>query len=205
MKRILLLLVLCASFNGLFAQQVYNSSGNAHGYKHKKVKGYDPSRLIIGGTINAGYSSDYANFGLGPTVGYKFTDMFSAGLGLGYQFYKAPFDIYNDGLYVRENLVYPSIWAKFNVFRNFFIDGDFEYNFINVKSYDVLYDINGNPYLVGDKFNTSVPCLLLGVGIKQPIGGRVSSFIEIMYDVLQQKYSPYANIPVFRAGITTGL
>ena len=212
MNRILLLLVLCASFTGLSAQQVYNSSGNTNGYKHKKVKGYDPSRLIIGGTLNAAYSGDYANFGIGPTVGYKITDAFSAGVGLGYQFnqfpdfWASPNPVTGEYPVLKENLIYPSVWAKYNVYRNWFIDANIEYNFITVKGHQVIYDTLGNPYNVSSKFTKSVPCLLLGAGVKQPLGGRVSGFLEILYDVLQENYSPYyRQFPVFRAGITTGL
>ena len=205
-------MVLCVTFSGVYAQDVYNSSGSATGYKHKKKqKGYDPSKLIIGATFNAFWSGDFANFGLGPTVGYKLTNELSAGVGLGYQFNKVP-DFYAlpdvNGNYpaLKENLIYPSLWAKYQVWGNIFVDANFEYDLININGYNVQYDANGNAYNVSAKFNTAVPCLLVGVGLRQPMGGRLAGFLEVLYDVMQQRYSPYAQeFPVVRFGITTGL
>jgi len=50
----------------------------------------------------------------------------------------------------------------------------------------------------------NVPCLLLGVGLRQPISDRVSLILLGMYDVLQDKYSPYKNTLVIRFGVAVG-
>ena len=204
-------MLVCLSASGSFAQDVYTSSSGLKGYRHKRPqKGYDPAKLIVGGGINFGYSGDYANFGISPIVGYLFSDAFSAGIGVGYQFYKAPNEevtyITNQPSYIRENIVFPSIWAKYQVYKNWFADASAEYNIINVSGQAIAYDQNGNQYAVNSNFNTGVPCLLLGVGYRQPLGGRVSVFVEGLVDVLQQDYSPYKDIfPVVRFTIMTGL
>jgi len=206
-------LLVCLGASGVYAQDVYNSSGGIKGYRHKQQKkGYDPAKLVVGATINAAYSGDYANFGIGPTVGYKFTPDLSAGIGLGYQYNQAP-DFYVvanpvTGEYpaLKESILYPGIWAKYNVWHNLFIEANFEYNIIKITGYSVQYDTLGNPYNTKSSFTSNVPSLLLGAGIKSPLGGNVSGFVEILYDVLQQDYSPYyKEFPVIRVGITVGL
>ncbi len=207
MKRIFCLVLLCAFFVSATAQDVYTSSGSKTGYRKKTPKkGYDPDKLIIGGGINLGYSGDYANFEISPKVGYKFNKVLSAGVGLGYQYYKSPFDPdYYPGKYIHDNIVYPALWAKANIWGPFFAATDFEYDIISEKGYNVNYDTYGNPYLVNDKITVSAPRLLVGPGYKYQVGGRVNLTFEIMYDVLQQQYSPYYQQLVYRAGIYVGL
>lgn len=207
MRNIVLVLLLCVGFTAASAQEVYNSSGKP-GY-HKKTKkhtGYDPDKLVIGGGMNLGFSSGYVNVGASPIVGYRFTKNWVAGVGLGYQFYKQP--IYVDPVdpykasYVYEHIVYPSLWSRYFVYRNIFVSGTFEYDIISVKQ--PAYDHYGN--LGTERFSVTNPCLLLGVGLKQPIGGRVSFYGELVYDVLQGQYSPYPkNGPDIRFGICAGL
>jgi hypothetical protein len=204
MKRIIVVLLLCTGFTCASAQEVYNSSGKP-GY-HKKTKnnkGYDPDKLIIGGSLNGGFYGDYANAGISPMVGYRFAPHFSAGVGLGYQFYKYPdyIDQFYQAHYAYENIVYPSIWARYFVYRNIFIDASFEFDFINLKE-DAL-DNFGNPVKI--KTNVTQPCLPIGVGLRQPLGGRVSAYAELIYDVIQGTYSPYPkHSPDIRIGFGVG-
>ena len=206
MRHITLVLLLLIAVSYASAQDVYTSSGKT-GYhkKTKKVKGYDPDKLIIGGGLNAGIGGGYANVGIAPIVGYRITKEFSAGIGLGYQFYKEPvaYDPINpDKLYYAyENIIYPSVWGRYFVYRNIFVDATFEYDFINLK-----YPLDQYGNFNTTKSSVTNTCLLLGVGFKQPLGGRVSVFAELIYDVLQGQYSPYPkNGPDFRLGICAGL
>lgn len=206
MKNILFVLLLCMGYGSVSAQEVYTSSGKP-GYmkKTKKEKGYDPDKLIIGGGLNGGYSSGFANVGVSPIVGYRFAPHFSAGVGLGYQFYQAAVmpdpKNPNKDLYQYENIIYPSIWSRYFVYKNFFVEGTFEYDFINLR---FPLDRYGNVNQV--RSNVTNPCLLLGAGIRQPLGGRVSAFVSLVYDVLQGEYSPYPHhLPDLRFGIAAGL
>jgi len=203
-----LLLVMGLSYAGsASAQEVYSSSGKP-GYhkKTKKKKGYDPDRLIIGGGLNAGYGDGFANVGVSPILGYRITDHFQAGIGVGYQYYQEPeyVDPNNPNKidYARENIVYPNIWTRYFVYKNFFVDGTLEYDLINLRQPG--YDANANFGI--QKENVTNTCLLLGAGIRQPLGGRVSMYFELIYDVLQGPYSPYpAGAPDIRVGFATGL
>ena len=203
MKSIFWMLLLFVGISCASAQDVYTSSGKPGYYKKtKKVKGFDPSKLIIGGGLNASYSNDYVSVGISPLVGYKITDQFSAGIGLGYQYYKfvSYVDQYYNAYYSSQNIIYPSIWGRYFVFRNFFVDATLEEDFIyQTDPLDQYGNFNAT------KSTFTVPCLLMGVGVNFPIAGRVSLFAEVMYDVLQDPNSPYYGQIVPRAGICAGL
>ncbi len=207
MKRAICFLLLCAGIFSASAQDTYNSSGKANGYKKKQQKGYDPARLVLGGGLNLGYSGDYVNLGISPKVGYKLTDFLAVGVGMGYQYYKMPdfiFDKTNEVVYQHWNIFTPSIWAKCNVYNPIFLSADVEYNAIGIRYYKIRYS-GTDEYLEKRKQNVGAVSLLVGAGIKQSLGGRTSGTFEIMYDVLQADYSPYRQQLVYRAGIYVGL
>ncbi len=207
MKKIVSALLLSLVFFGATAQEVYNSSGKANGYRKKEVKGYDPDKLVIGGGLNLGYSGDYANVGISPKVGYRVKPFLTVGVGLGYQFYKIYDYTINGTQSVPQyfNILYPGIWAKCTVYNPFFISTDFEYDIIKNSYYAPDYS---SGYLQkGRKQSQTVTaaCWLVGAGFKQPLGGRTTAIFEVMYDVLQADYSPYQKTLVYRAGIFVGL
>ena len=200
------MLLICAGCLSAAAQDVYYSSGKPNGY-HKKApkKGYDPDKLILGGGLNFGIGNGTTSFGLSPKVGYKFNNYFSAGVGLGYQYYKYlydPYDQYYANVYIKDNIVTPDLWAKCKIWGPLFASADFEYDIINEKGYapDVFTSAL-------DQTNTTlgVPCMLVGLGYQYKLGGRVSAIVELMYDVIQNVNSPYYQVPVVRGGIYVGL
>ena len=204
MKRIVVILSFLFVVSSSFAQDVYMSSGHTGYHKKAKKKGFDPSKLIVGGGIDAGLSGNTIVLGISPIIGYSFFDNFSAGIGIGYEFNKTPsvVDQYDNVLYYAyDNMFFPSVWARYFVYRNIYVTTVFEYDFINISSTNL--DYNSQPYK--EKYNVTNPCLLTGVGFKQPLGGRVSAVMEIMYDVLQQPNSPYLGQPIMRIGFCAGL
>ncbi len=208
MKYIILALLLSLGVQ-LSAQEVYTSSGKSK-YKKKKTEGYDPEKLIVGGGFNVNFGNGYLNLGVSPSVGYRFTKRFSAGVVVGYQYFRFPQNIYdytnpNKIFYAKEHIVYPGVWSRFFVFNNVFLSAGFEYNFINLKAYDYYYDNFGNQIISEGKANVTVPALPVGIGIRQPVGGRVSILAELMYDALQQQYSPYYGQPFLRISVLAGM
>lgn len=207
MKKIISALLLSLVFFGATAQEVYNSSGRANGYRKKEQKGYDPDKLVIGGGLNLGYSGDYANLGISPKVGYRVKPFLTVGVGVGYQFYKA-YDYTtaaNQTVPQYLNIVYPGLWAKCTVYNPFFLSTDFEYDITKYSYFQP--DYSTGILMKGRKVSQTVTaaCWLLGAGFKQPLGGRTSATFEVMYDVIQADYSPYKQTLVYRAGIYVGL
>jgi hypothetical protein len=208
MKHIFWVLLVFIGFSYASAQDVYTSSGRP-GYhkKPKKKKGYDPEKLIVGGGLILDFGSDYVLAGLSPVVGYRFTDHLSAGVGLGYEYFKVPdLDYYNPpyaNYYDKGHIIYPSIWGRYFVWRNVYVTGTLEYDVIS-GTYP-FYDVIANQF-TDYKKTVNSESVLLGVGVKQPLGGRVSIFGQIQHEFLQQNYSPYYGQPfIVNFGIAAGL
>jgi hypothetical protein len=209
MKNVILVFLLFAGISYASAQDVYTSSGKQgyHKKTKKKTSGYDPDKLIIGGGINASFGGGYVAAGISPMLGYRITDQFSAGIGLGYLYsqiaeYVDPVDPYKVS-YLRENIVYPNVWARYFVYRNWFVSSIYEYDIISERGPG--YDHNG--VLTTLTLNVNNSCLFLGGGIRMPLGGRVYLYAEALYDVLQGKNSPYTiGFPTtLRIGFAAGL
>lgn len=206
MKSLVVILLLCMGVTIASAQEVYNSSGKP-GY-HKKTKtnkGYDPSKLVLGGGIQAGFGGGYAVAGLSPIVGYHFTNHLVAGVGVGYLYEQAPdanFSTYSSTYYDKEHIVYPNVWLRYFVWRGLYLSAAYEQDII-WRSFPDYNPVTGDQTTIHS--NVGAECLLGGLGIRQPLGGRASFFIELMWDFLQQQYSPYYGQPDLRAGIAVGL
>jgi hypothetical protein len=210
MKYVVAMLLLCLSLQAATAQDVYTSSGKSvdHPYQRKKGNnGFDPSRIIVGAGFVAMFGSQYTDLGASPILGYRFTERFSAGVGFGFEYVKSQIQLYdqNSGAYAnypeKSTNYYPSVWAREMVYRNFFVEGIGEYVITNYNTYD--YDVNYN--VAQEKINVGVACLLLGGGLRLPVGGRVAMVPEVLYDVLQNQYSPYYHMIDFRIGACVGL
>jgi hypothetical protein len=206
---VLTLLVCCLTASSIHAQEVYNSSGKP-GYhkKTKKQKGYDPSRLVLGGGLSGEFSDGYTEAGISPMVGYRFTNRLTAGVGLGYLYVSEADNSLSatQTYYDKENIIYPNVWTRFMVYRGFYISGQFEYDFISQSGPDGYYfDQYGQLHITQANQNFQMPCLLLGPGYKLPITGRVSVFAELLIDVLNEPNSPYNGQPQIRIGVCAGL
>jgi long-subunit fatty acid transport protein len=195
------------------SQTTYNSSGRSGTSRTDAEKGFDPDRLIIGGGIGLSFGTVTA-IGASPVIGYRITDKFAAGVGLGYLYVrvKNQFRVYNasSGEYdfypSKASLYYPSIWARHTLFGNIFGQAEFEYDMqrYRVHAYD---DNPASPTFTQhisyvEKYNS--PAALVGLGLRQPVSDRVSFLLMAMYDVIQHEYSPYRNRVDIRVGVNVG-
>ncbi len=201
MKKLVFVMLLLAGFYGATAQEIYNSSGKANYKKKKEKRGYDADKLVLGGGMNFGMGNGFLRVGVSPIVGYRLQKNFYAGVGMGYQYYKAPYDeTHNEYM----NMYYPNIWTRYYVYRNIFVNATYEYDFINY-SYPKEDYSTGSLLLKQTKASVTNQCLLLGVGLRQSLGGRLSFYGELFYDVMQGQYSPYPKgFPGMRFGLATG-
>lgn len=214
MKKILTVLALTCITLSLHAQEVYNSSGRRTASRQKQSEGFDPGKLIFGGGVALGFGNSSLVLGASPIIGYRITDKFSAGVGIGYLYFRIKEEV---ALYdpttneirtypFKSSLFYPSLWARFLVTQNLFVHAEFEYDFQSAKFYD--YDADPASPTVNQpimmKENRQSQALLLGGGFRQPISTNVSFVGMLLYDVLQQEYSPYKNRLDFRLGVAVG-
>jgi outer membrane protein assembly factor BamA len=145
-------------------------------------------RVFFGGSFGIQFGTQtYVE--LSPTIGYKITDRLSAGIGLKYIYYKL-----KDRNYTYSTNIYGG-----GPFTRFFVtDGLFlhaEYEVLNMEVPDAFY------FRYVRKNITSV---FLGVGYRQMIGDRSSLDLLLLYNINDNRNSPYIN-PIIRIGFGFGI
>jgi len=157
--------------------------------------GFDKSKLFIGG--NLGLAFGYATIiNVAPQVGYHFSDMFAAGVGLNYSYYNYD-QGYNQDF--KETYLGMSLFGRLYPVRQFFIQVQPELNYVWGSGY-----FPTDNYYEYKKVNQLVPSLLLGGGAAIPTGSNGALTISIMYDVIQNPLSPYWHQAVYTFGYSMG-
>jgi len=194
MKRLLICFFFLATVQ-LAHAQYYKTDTLTH-------KGFDPSKLILGGSLGAVFG-DYTNVDVSPLVGYRFTQYIAAGVNLNAQYgqYRSR-DFYTNETIQRDKYTIfgAGIWGRVYPLPMLFVHIQPEYNFVTQSS---TYYAGSNVKQT-IKTNYAVPSLLLGAGYTQSVGGRVGVGISILYDVLQDNRSPYNNSLIYRVGAGIG-
>lgn len=149
-------------------------------------------RIVTGGGIGLGFGSVQDFFSVSPVIGYRLTTKLLAGTGVTYR-------------YTNYKIVKPSIrlndyglnpFLRFTVYRNIFIQTEYEY---------LNYEFPIPPYTETTRRNFD--SFLAGGGFIQPIGNRLSFYLMALYNFSYQEtsqYSPYDSPIVIRAGINIG-
>jgi len=159
------------------------------------VNGFDKSKLFIGG--NLGLAFGYATIiNVAPQVGYHFSPMFAAGVGLDYAYFN-----YDNGFnnYYKETYLGMSVFGRVYPLQQFFIQVQPELNHVWGSGYFPSINQNENT-----KVNQFVPSLLMGGGAAIPTGGNGAITISILYDVIQNPLSPYFRQAVYGFGYDIG-
>lgn len=212
MKYILSALLVFVTAASLSAQEVYSSSGKPISQyrreQKKKQEGFQTSRIVFGGGMGLGIGT-VTNISISPIVGYRITDKFTAGIGMGYQYLRIK-DYYpvadpNTGAAIYKPLVAqvysPSVWARYSIWRNIFAHVEYEHDFMSFRKY-VNNTFKNTIESITD--HADVPCLLVGAGARWPISDRVSFIMLALYDVIQDKQSPYYGNIALRFGVNAG-
>lgn len=214
MKQIALGILFCLGINAAFAQDdvpMYSSTGKPvkdGKVANRKDGGFDASRIIFGGGFGFGFGN-VTNINVAPLVGYRISDRFSAGVGMGYQYmrvknYFSVFDASSNTVYkpFTANIYSPSVWMRYVLWNNIFAHVEYEHNFMSFKEYYNNYTVSTDILSRDVKYNA--PSLLVGGGIRQPLSDRVSIIFQGLYDVIQDEKSPYKGTIAFRFGIVAG-
>jgi len=154
-------------------------------------------KIFFGGDFSLNFGR-YTYIHVSPVVGYRLTQRLSAGTG--------PMVIYeNISNYNYESLIYGGkVFTSYNVFNNLYehfrvnigsIMLHAENEVINVEA----YTLNSSGYYQKTGNRVWVDNLLAGAGLRQPIGRRAAVNILLLWDITQNKYSPYSN-PIFKIG-----
>ena len=167
-----------------------------HAQDGTEKQGFDKSRLFFGGYLGLSFSSYSTAINISPQVGYFFNEHFAAGVGVSYSYYKYTY-------YYGSNLSqqYSSSYAGMNVFGRFY---PIRQVFIQVQpEFNYVWGNNYYATTVDGKVSEFVPSLLLGAGGAIP-AGRGALIISIMYDVVQNRLSPYYQQAVYSFGYNIG-
>ncbi len=140
-------------------------------------------------TVGGNFSLLFGNLtfvDVSPTVGYRFTDRFTAGPGFTYRYMKRrgyePWSLYGGRVFARQ---------RFG--QQFFVQTELE-------SLNTQY-FTGN--LNEPVLRTWVPGFFLGGGLFQPVGRRAGVIISAMYNLIYDvNRSPYASPWNFNVGFT---
>jgi hypothetical protein len=186
-KYLVMLLLSFGFINGLFAQE------NEDAEREPERSGGEENfwdNVYVGGSFWMQFGS-VTYIDVSPMVGYRFTDKFSAGPGIVYQYLK--YDSY--GQEYSTNSYGGRLFARHTIFQQFFAQAQYE----NIST-EFLY-INGNGEI--DEIREWVPGFLLGGGIAQPLGRRGAIIISGMYNFLHDEIkSPYPSAWIFNVGFT---
>jgi hypothetical protein len=148
-----------------------------------------PTKVYFGGTIGASFG-DYLRISVTPMIGYKVSPKASIGLRVGYEYVSD-----SRGITTQSYHNYgASVFTRYFLIPQLYAHGEFAY------------------YSYGFSTNTTtgerewVPFLLLGAGVRQPMGDSVSFIVEILFDVINDDKSPYSKgSPFISVGIGVGL
>ena len=132
----------------------------------EQEKGFKKQNLFTGGSITASFYSGGVVLGANPMFGYKLTNWADAGISLNYVYSESRDNYYLNDKF-RQNVLGPGVFTRLYPFRFFYVEGQYEHNFINQKYTD--------PTGYESKFKADANSLLVGGGIAQ--GSNVVQYI----------------------------
>lgn len=178
-------------------------------------------RFFVGGALGFSVGTYSSLIDISPIFGYAVTEDFIAGIGLTYKYYKYKdyfyqLDEYGNVISVEDfksNMYGFSIWSRYYLSKigipfieNIFLHAEVEpLTFINKYSFNPngsYMDPWGGRYIKADD-RINLTGVFLGGGLRQMIGGRSYLYIEVVWDLNEDLYSPYSN-PRIRIGVAAG-
>jgi hypothetical protein len=145
------------------------------------------NRWFFGGSIGATFG-DYSVISVQPLVGYRLTPKFSVGVKGIYEHVK---DKRYTVDYTSDNFG-GSVFGRLRPVPNIYLQAEPAY-----MSYEY-------PTTTGSE-REGVPFFFLGGGLIQRISPKVSAYVEVMFDVLQDNSSPYDDWePFISVGVMAG-
>lgn len=191
---VLFILLSALTASPLLAQYENTSGKKQEGKVIKKQQKPIVRRWFTGGMIGAGFSSYSSYVEIAPIVGYKITPDFHVGTRItyiynSYKVYTGP----TTEKRINLNHYGASLFARYIFFK--FLFAHVEYEALNFDYYD---------YTIGQHDRRWVNSLFVGGGLYQKVGGRGFMTFAVLFNLLDNQYSPYSN-PIFRIGFGIGL
>ena len=168
--------------------------------KKEEKKNSFKDRFVFGGNIGLMIGT-YTSIDISPVVGFYVTPRYLTGIGLTYQYYsETAYKSVNTirshvfgGRFFHNYTFVENIGKNLPIKQNFALFGHIEYEALNL---DRDFSDTKN---IGRVNRFWLNGILIGGGIKQPIGKRSSFNIAILYNLLADARTPYTN-PFIRIG-----
>jgi hypothetical protein len=174
-------------------------------YTDDDGSGFRTNRLFLGGSLQLGVGSYNFDVGVNPEVGYSLNRWLDVGAVVNFTYSSVKADpnyYYNPDVSSKEFIYGGGVFARAYVLPFLFLTAQPEFNWTSIKETD-----EGTGAAVAPKstYSVNAPSLLLGLGYGQRIVGENGFFIELMFDAISNKNSPYNDafghpLPVIRAG-----
>lgn len=192
MKRLLVLLFVFCFVIQSFAQQ-----------EEEKKTGFQKEKLFVGGNFGLSFG-DYTLINVSPQIGYRFNRFLAGGLGTNFQYISLKERDWNGNPYrkVSQGVVGLNLFGRFYPIEHLMLQVQPEGNYIFGKQ--KFYATPTQPEQTFKLDAVIAPSLLMGGGLVIPTG-RGSTIMSVMYDVLQNQYSPYGKQPIVNITFNIGL
>lgn len=157
--------------------------------KPKKKSSFKVRNMIIGGSLGFSFGT-VTSIRLNPLLGYKLTPKLTTGITGLYEY-----NSYNYAGYGRQNYSNygASIFSRFRFIPSIYLHAEFSYT---------NYEFSG---FNNEKYRQGVPFIFLGGGFAQRVGRNTYAYGQILFDVLQDSNSPYAEwAPFYSVGVSVG-
>jgi len=188
MKKILITLVTVLLTIAAYGQAAGNDTIQAIVIDEQQEKPPFKDKLYLGGNLGLMFGT-YTNIIVAPALGIRWSKRFNSEISIEYNYTK---DTRYDSDY-SYNQYGGRVSTQFFVIPQIFAHAEFA-------------GLSMEQYYTTGKERHFVPFLYLGGGFRQNIGGRSSVSFRIMFDVLNNEYSPYSpGTPVYSVGFGIGL
>ncbi len=169
--------------------KVHEQIGQVERLKSSKKSKKQGNRFFFGGGIGGGYSTYSSYIQITPIIGYRVTQKIQVGTRLTYmhQWFQDGF-----GKKYNSNIYGGSLFVRYVFWKLLYVQT--EYEMLNVPDY----------YAADANATRAVNSLFAGLGFMQSMGGSAFLTVSVMYNFLDDRYSPYSN-PVIRIGFGIGL
>ncbi|MEO8150173.1 MAG: hypothetical protein ABI723_21240 [Bacteroidia bacterium] len=154
-------------------------------------------RLVFGGFLGAQFGTN-TQVNISPIIGYRVTEKLTAGVGITYIYYKYEYYTGYNQTYTEEDHIFgSSLWGEYRVIPQAFIH--VEPGLLNLS----VPKLDPYGYYHGDTYRKNIYTFLVGGGYYQAIGSNAGMQFSILWDLVEDMYSPYQN-PIIRIGFAAG-
>jgi hypothetical protein len=198
MKKLLMVLLLAACTNGVFAQDEEES-------ERKSL--FRKDNLFTGGNVSLSFFSGGTLMGLSPFFGYSVNKYVDVAASLNFN-YISQRDVVENGDKVRTTFVGPGAYVRLFPVNFLFAQAQYENNYIRQKYIPARNSIS----YAGDTYKYDVSSVLVGGGYCSGRSGIRNNFfyVSILWDVTKKPNSPFTDnlnraIPIVRTGFQIAL